>query len=360
MKNTTCSCKSDETASSSSPPNQSLRKQITWISIILVGWILLYLYLEKIARWITYDLLSMQEGSKLGESVLFFLYDTPKIFMLLVLIIFVIGIIRTYLTPEKTRDILHGKSLWIGNMIGSLLGIVSPFCTCSTVPLFIGFVKGGIPLGVTFSFLISSPLIDETALVLLFGLFGWKVAGLYLLSGLVISFITGIIIGKLHLENGVQDWVYEIKETEKQSQEKHLAFSDRIAFGLHEIKTIVGKVWPYIVGGIAVGALIHGYVPTDLMAGIMGKKAWWSIPLAVLIGVPVYSNGAGIIPIFTVLLEKGASIGTVLAFMMAVIGLSLPEVIILKNILKWKLIGVFIGIVALGIIIVGYLFNALI
>jgi len=360
MKNTTCSCKSDETASSSSSPNQSLRKQITWISITLVGWILLYLYLEKIARWITYDLLSMQEGSKLGESVLFFLYDTPKIFMLLVLIIFVIGIIRTYLTPEKTKTILRGQSEWVGNLIASLLGIVSPFCTCSTVPLFIGFVKAGIPLGVTFSFLTSSPLIDETALVLLFGLFGWKVAGLYLLSGLVISFVSGIIIGKLHLENGVQDWVYEIKETEKQSQEKQLAFSDRIAFGLHEIKTIVSKVWPYIVGGIAVGALIHGYVPTDLMADIMGKKAWWSIPLAVLIGVPVYSNGAGIIPIFTVLLEKGAALGTVLAFMMAVIGLSLPEVIILKNILKWKLIGVFISVVALGIIIVGYLFNALI
>jgi uncharacterized membrane protein YraQ (UPF0718 family) len=358
MEKKSCAC-GESIKNSPSGSKNSLGKQLTWIGLILVGWVVLYIYMEKIATWLTFTVLRFQPGTKIGESVLFFLYDTPKIFMLLTLVIFTIGIIRTYITPEKTRNMLHGKKEWVGNMIASLLGIVSPFCTCSTIPLFIGFVKAGIPLGVTFSFLISSPLIDETALVLLFGLFGLKVAGLYLISGLVISFVSGLIIGKLHLENGVQDWVYEVQEKGVEGEEEKFTISDRITFGIREIKNIVGKVWPYIVAGIAVGALIHGYVPTNLMAGIMGKKAWWSVPLAVLIGVPMYSNGAGIIPIFKVLLEKGAALGTVLAFMMAVIGLSLPEIIILKNILKWKLIAIFVGIVSIGILLVGYLFNIL-
>ena len=355
MEKTSCEC----SLKNKVPHKASLKKQIAWIAILLIGWFFLYHYLLPISKWTTFSILKMQPGTKLAESVVFFLYDTPKVIMLLVLVVFGVGIIRSFFSPEKTRKLLQGKKEWVGNIMAAMLGIVTPFCTCSAVPLFIGFVEAGIPLGVTFSFLVSAPMINEVALVLLFGLFGWQVAGLYLSTGLLIAIFSGIIIGKLHLEKGVEEWVYEIRTNGAELIEENQTISDRITYAAGEIKNIVGKVWPYILVGIAVGAIIHGYVPENLMAGIMGKKAWWSVPLAVIIGVPMYSNAAGIIPVVQALLEKGASLGTVLAFMMAVIGLSLPETIILRKVLKVKLIAIFIGIVASGILIVGYLFNIL-
>jgi len=319
--------------------------------------VLAYNYLPLFAKWLSFDVFKLKQGSHLGEAIYFFLYDTPKVFLLLILVVFGVGIIRSFFTPERTRKLLQGRKEFIGNIIAAGLGIVTPFCTCSAVPLFIGFVEVGIPLGVTFSFLISAPMINEVALVLLFGLFGWKVAVLYLITGLLIAIISGIIIGRMKLEHEVEDWVYEIRSNGGDAEISNMTWSDRIDFAVDSVKNIVGNVWLYIIIGLAIGAIIHGYVPENLLAGIMGKKAWWSVPLAVVIGVPMYSNAAGIIPIVQALLEKGASLGTVLAFMMAVIGLSLPETIILRKVLKPKLIAIFISIVATGILIIGYLFN---
>jgi hypothetical protein len=244
----------------------------------------------------------------------------------------------------------------VGNILAALLGVVTPFCSCSAVPLFVGFVTAGVPLGVTFSFLISAPMINEIALVMLFGMFGWKVAGLYMGVGLLIAIVAGWILGRLHMEKHIEPWVFEAKIGEG-AQENAINWEGRIRYGLNAVRDIVSKVWIYVILGIAVGAGIHGYVPQDFLASFMGKGAWWSVPAAVLLGVPMYSNAAGIIPVVKALLEKGAALGTVLAFMMAVIGLSLPEAIILRNILKPKLVFTFFGIVAVGIVIIGYLFN---
>jgi len=273
------------------------------------------------------------------------------------LIVFFVGIVRSFFSPERTRRILGGKKLFAGNILAGLLGIVTPFCSCSAIPLFLGFVESGVPLGVTFSFLIAAPMINEVALVLLFGLFGWKTALLYVVTGLIIAIFSGYVIGILRLEKFVEPWVYEIKAGDYETENAKMTFSDRIDAGAAAVKDIVSKVWIYILIGIGVGAGIHGYVPENFMAGLMGKSAWWSVPIAVLLGVPMYSNAAGIIPIVQALLEKGASLGTVLAFMMSVIGLSLPETIILKKVLKIQLILIFAGVVSAGIIIVGYLFN---
>jgi uncharacterized membrane protein YraQ (UPF0718 family) len=275
------------------------------------------------------------------------------------LIIFLVGIVRSYFSPEKTRKALEGKSLFTGNVLASMLGIVTPFCSCSAIPLFLGFVETGIPIGVTFSFLIASPMINEVAIVLLFGMFGWKTAAIYIVSGLVIAIIAGWVIGKLNLRLWVQDWVYQSQFGNSDSEGEKMKFADRIQYGYNTVKEIVGKVWLYVVIGIAVGAGAHGYVPEDFMASLMGKSAWYSVPLSVIIGVPLYSNAAGIIPIVSVLIEKGASLGTALAFMMAVIGLSLPEMIILKKVLKIQFILTFAGIMAVGIMLVGFLFNAI-
>lgn len=358
MEDKSCSC-SDNNQDRRVGSRLSLKKQITWIGILLFFWFVLYHYLLPIAKWISFGLFRLVPGTHLGEAVVFFLYDTPKVMMLLTLIVFAVGIVRSFFTPERTRSLLQGKKEWIGNILAACLGIVTPFCTCSAIPLFIGFVEAGIPLGVTFSFLVSAPMINEVALVLLFGLFGFKVAFLYLVTGLFIAIVSGLVIGKMKLEHEVEDWVYEIRSNSTDQAVTTLTWSDRIKYASDAIRDIVGKVWPYILGGIAVGAIIHGYVPENLMAGIMGKKTWWSVPLAVIIGVPMYANAAGIIPVVQALLEKGASLGTVLAFMMAVIGLSLPETIILRKVLKVKLIAIFIGVVATGILLVGYLFNAI-
>jgi uncharacterized protein len=325
--------------------------------VFLPLWLLLYLKLNSISDYLTYSILGLEKGGHLSNAIWFFIYEVPKVLLLLTLIVFVVGIIRSYFSPERTRKMLGGKKLFTGNVMASLLGVVTPFCSCSAIPLFLGFVQSGVPLGVTFSFLIAAPMINEVALVLLFGLFGWKTALLYASTGLLIAIISGYVIGRLKLENYVEEWVYQTKSKTQNIIEEKITFPERIDAGISAVKEIVAKVWIYIVIGIAVGAGIHGYVPENFMAALMGKSAWWAVPLSVLIGIPMYSNAAGIIPIVQALLEKGASLGTVLAFMMSVIGLSLPETIILKKVLKIQLIGIFIGIVGVGIIIVGYLFN---
>nr|WP_321376616.1 permease [uncultured Bacteroides sp.] len=324
---------------------------------LLAVWYLVYHYLQPITDWIIDTVLGMQKGEHLTEALRFFIFEVPKVLMLLALIIFFVGIIRSYFSAERTRKMLEGKSTFAGNVMASMLGIVTPFCSCSAIPLFLGFIESGVPLGVTFSFLIAAPMINEVAVILLFGLFGWKTALIYVLTGLIIAIIAGWVIGKLKLEHWVQDWVYTTKMGDAGDGEENIKLSDRIRFGFDAVKEIVGKVWIYVIIGIAVGAGAHGYVPEDFMVSLMGKSAWYSVPVSVLIGIPLYSNAAGIIPIVSVLIEKGAALGTSLAFMMAVIGLSLPEMIILKKVLKFPLIFTFAGIVGIGIMIVGFLFN---
>lgn len=328
-----------------------------YLLLLLPVWLIMYFNLEHWINYLVNDLFKLEPSVRLTEAIRFFLYEVPKVLLLLTLIVFAVGIIRTFFSPERTRKVLEKKSLLFGNVLASALGIVTPFCTCSAVPLFIGFVEAGVPLGVTFSFLIAAPMINEVAVVLLFTFFGWQTALLYVSTGLAIAIISGFTIGKLKLEKYVEEWVYEIKAVDSSLMEEKPVFADRIEQGFIAVKDIVSKVWIYIVIGIGVGAWIHGYVPENFMAGIMGKSAWWSVPLSVLIGIPMYSNAAGIIPIMQALLEKGASLGTALAFMMSVIGLSLPEVIILRKVLKLRLIITFVSVVGCGIIIVGYIFN---
>jgi uncharacterized protein len=324
----------------------------------LAVWWWVYGRLAGFAAWLVFAVLGLSRESQLARAVDFFVYETPKVLMLLTLVVFGVGIIRTFFTPERTRALLQGRRESVGNVLAALLGIVTPFCSCSAVPLFIGFVTTGVPLGVTFSFLISAPLVNEVALVLLFGLFGWKVAALYLGTGLFIAIIAGWVLGRLRLERHVEDWVYAT-QTGAAVEADALDWPGRLRLGLEAVRDIVGRVWIYVLLGIAVGAGIHGYVPENFMASIMGKDAWWSVPFAVMLGVPMYSNAAGIIPIVQALLGKGAAFGTVLAFMMSVIALSLPEAIILRKVLKPRLIVTFFGIVAAGIMAVGFLFNAL-
>jgi len=349
------------------------------MAFALAAWWLVYARLAPAAKWLTYSLIGLPRGTvsaapdgqpwicecisglpkdaPLSAAVEFFLFEVPKVLMLLTLIVFFVGVIRTFFTPERTRKILAGRREFPGNVLAAALGVVTPFCSCSAVPLFIGFVTAGVPLGVTFSFLIAAPMVNEIALVLLYGLFGWKVAALYMGTGLFIAITAGWIIGRLHLERHVEDWVYDVPAGDDPDAEASVRWTGRIDQGIVAVRDIVGKVWPYVVAGIAVGAGIHGYVPQDFMAAIMGRDAWWSVPLAVLIGIPMYSNAAGIVPVIQALLGKGAALGTVLAFMMAVIALSLPEMIILRKVLKPRLIAVFVGVVGCGILLVGYLFN---
>ncbi|MEI6564667.1 MAG: permease [bacterium] len=323
---------------------------------LLLLWGVVYWNLEPFSVWLTAGVLGLPHGNHFSTAFQFFIFETPKVLMLLTLIVFVVGIIRSFFTPERTRRILAGKRESAGNVVAALLGIVTPFCSCSAVPLFIGFVTAGIPLGVTLSFLISAPMVNEIALVLLFGMFGWKIAAIYLGMGLTIAMVAGWIIGRLKMERYVEDWVYATGPTAGHKDVK-LDITARIQCGRDAVRDIVGKVWLYVMIGIAVGAGIHGYVPANAMASIMGKGAWWSVPLSVMIGVPMYSNAAGIIPVVQALLGKGAALGTVLAFMMSVIALSLPEAIILRKVLKPRLVAVFFGVVAMGIMMVGYLFN---
>jgi len=330
-----------------------------WLALALVLWFAAYWNLMAFADALL-SLTGLERNTRLGEAMHFFLYDTPKVLLLLTGIVFAMGIVHTYVSPERTRALLSGKRLGVGNVFAATLGIVTPFCSCSAVPLFIGFLSAGVPLGVTFSFLISAPMVNEVALALLFGMFGWKVAGLYLIMGLTVAIVAGLVIGKLGMERYLEDWVRALQSgTGAAHVDETLSWAERIDSAIAQVKDIVGKVWPYIIAGIALGAGIHGYVPEDFMASFMGRDApWWSVPAAVLAGVPMYTNAAGVIPIVEALIGKGAALGTVLAFMMSVIALSLPEMIILRKVLKLPLIATFAGVVAVGILFVGYVFNA--
>ena len=326
--------------------------------LALLVWALVYFRLQGFAAWLTVSVFGLDPASRLGSAVEFFLYDTPKVLLLLALVVFGVGVVRSFFTPERTRRLLAGRREAVGNVLAAGLGTVTPFCSCSAVPLFLGFVTAGVPLGVTFSFLISAPMVNEIAVVLLYGLLGWKVAALYVGTGLAVAIAAGWVIGRLGLEGQMEDWVRAIRAGEGPAEEER-TFRQRVFYGLDAVRDILGKVWIYVVAGIAVGAGIHGYVPEGFLAGIMGKGAWWSVPAAVAIGIPMYSNAAGIVPVVQALLEKGAALGTVLAFMMSVIALSLPELVILRKVLKPRLIAVFVAVVGLGILLVGYLFNAL-
>jgi uncharacterized protein len=351
-------CLKEEILSSNDTKSAAM-KYLLYSLPLLAAWWLIYTNLQPFSKFFTYTLMRLPADGHLSHAVEFFIYDTPKVLMLLSLVVFGVGMIRSFFTPERTRKILAGKRESFGNVLAALLGIVTPFCTCSAVPLFIGFVTAGIPLGVTFSFLISAPMVNEIAVVLLYGLFGWKVAALYLGTGLLVAMVAGWTIGRFHMERHLEEWVYQIQAGESGYTEPEKSWAERIQYGLGAVREILGKVWLYVVLGIAVGAAIHGYVPEGFMASIMGKGAWWAVPASVLIGIPMYSNAAGIIPVVHALLEKGAALGTVLAFMMSVIALSLPEAIILRKVLKPTLIAVFFSVVGFGILIVGYLFNLL-
>jgi len=314
--------------------------------------------LGSFSKYIVYDLFSLSPDTHLSGALEFFIYDTIKIFILLSVIIFAISFIRSFFPPEKTRKILSHKKEFIGNILAALLGVVTPFCSCSAVPLFIGFVEGGVPLGVTFSFLISSPMVNEVAIVLLFGLFGWKITAIYIGTGLTVALVGGYIIGKLKLEKWVEEYVYKIHMGEGQ-QVQTQTFRERLEYARWNMKDILAKIWFYVIIAIALGGFIHGYVPEDFLVNYAGKDNIFAVPIAVLLGVPLYSNAAGVIPIVYTLMQKGLTLGTALAFMMAVTALSLPEMIILRKVLKLKLLAVFVGIMTVTIIAVGYLFNAI-
>lgn len=309
---------------------------------------------ELFANWLTYNIFSFAHGNRLAESLNFFVFDTIKILILVTVIIFIVSVIRSFLPKEKVRAILSHKYPFTGNILAALLGIITPFCTCSAIPLFLGFIEAGVPIGVTFSFLVASPMINEVALVMLLGMFGWKIALIYIGSGLLISVFSGMIIGKLKVENLIENLGYQNVSPKKESK---ISWRGRFRYAKHYTSNILRKIWPYILVGIALGALIHGYVPTDFLARYAGADKWYAVPLVTILGIPLYSNVAGIIPLVSVLTEKGVAIGTTLAFMMAVTGLSLPEFLILRKVMKPKLIFIFAGIVGIGIIITGYLFN---
>lgn len=324
----------------------------------VVGY-LAYGQLIPFSEWVV-SLLPLDRHSHTGEAIAFFVYDVPKVLLLLTAIVFITGVLRSWFSPEKTRAILAGKREIWGYPLAALLGVATPFCSCSSVPLFIGFVSAGIPLGVTFSFLIAGPMVGPVGLGLLYGLVGWQIATIYLVFGFTIATVAGFILGKMGLERYLQDWVRDLNAGPVGDlPEEKLTFVDRLKVGVEQVREIVGKVWVWVFVGIGIGALIHGYVPEAVMLRIMGGEAWWSVPAAVAVGVPMYTNAAGVIPIVEALLGKGAALGTTLAFMMSVIALSLPEMIILKQVLTLRLIAIFVAVVALGILATGYLFNFL-
>ena len=335
------------------------RQPILFLLVAAAIWFALYQSLIPASEALV-AALPVARDSHLGGALQFFFYDTPKVLLLLTGIVFVMGIVHTFVSPERTRALLAGRRLGTGNAMAASLGIVTPFCSCSAVPLFIGFLQAGVPLGVTFSFLIAAPMVNEIALAMLFGLFGWKIAALYLVMGLAVAIVAGIVIGKLGMEHHLEDWVRAMQNSQAPSAVGGgtMSWGERVENGFRHVRGILAKVWIYIVAGVALGAGIHGYVPQDFMASIMGRDApWWALPAAVLIGVPMYTNAAGVIPIVQALLAKGAALGTVLAFMMSVTALSAPEMIILRKVLKPRLIATFAGVVAAGILLVGYVFN---
>jgi uncharacterized membrane protein YraQ (UPF0718 family) len=341
-----------------SAPREPTALWVAATTALIALWFVVYWQLEGFSGWLV-SKLPVSPGSHLDEAARFFLFDTPKVLMLLALVVFGMGVVRSFFSPERTRALLAGKREGVGNVAAAGLGVVTPFCSCSAVPMFVGFVSAGVPLGVAFSFLISAPMVNEVALGLLFALVGWKVAAVYLGFGLAVAIIAGWIIGRLNLESWLEEWVRNVRASSTDLPTDHRTIVDRIHAGIEAMRDIIGRVWMWMIVGIAVGAFIHGYVPSDLFASIMGKGEWWSVPAVVLIAVPIYSNAAGVIPVVQALLSKGAPLGTVLAFMMSIIAISFPEMVILRNVLTPRLIAVFVGVVATGIIAVGYLFNAL-
>jgi hypothetical protein len=331
-----------------------------WLLLALPLWVFFYAVNHGVSEWLAFRLLGLTPKSHLGEAVAFLFYDTPKVLLLLSLVVFIVTFIQTFVSPTRVRDALSKRRPGLGNALASLFGVITPFCSCSAVPLFIGFLRAGVPLGVTFSFLVAAPMVNEVALGMLFAMFGWKIALLYAGTGVAIAFASGLVLGQLRMERHLEGWVQEALNAPSlgELEAEQIKLPERINLAVQGVKEIVGKVWPYILAGIAVGAFIHGYVPATFMASLLGKSHWYSVPLAVLIGVPLYSNAAGVMPIVEALLGKGAALGSTLAFMMAVIGLSLPETIILRKVMRPQLIAAFIGVVALGIVLVGYLFNA--
>ena len=324
------------------------RRNTKWLASVAAAlglWAALYSQLVPFSQWAV-GALSIDPHSRIGEAIAFFFYDAPKVLLLLTLVVFAMGIVRSFFSAERTRALLAGRREGIGNVLAACLGIVTPFCSCSAVPLFIGFVSAGVPLGVTFSFLIAAPMINEVALGLLLGLLGWKVALTYLLFGLAVAIVAGWVIGRLHLEHWLEEWVRNVRSGSAEIPSARFDMVDRIKAGLDAVRDIVGRVWPWMLAGIAAGALIHGYAPAETLAAIMGRDAWWSVPAAVVVGIPMYSNAAGIIPVVEALIGKGAALGTVLAFMMSVTALSMPEIIILRKVLTLRLIAVFVGVVA--------------
>lgn len=335
----------------------------TALNLVLVlavaVWTLVYRSLIPITSWLTHDLIGLAEETHLGAAVGFFIYEVPKVLMLLAIIVFAVGVMRTFFTPESTRALLSGRRESVGNVLAAILGVVTPFCSCSAVPLFIGFVEAGIPLGVTLSFLIAAPMVNEVALFMLFGLVGWQVAMIYLVAGLTLATVAGWLIGRMRMERYLEDWVREISVGDAVAEGHTLSWAERIDAGLVALREIVGRVWLYVALGVGVGAAVHGYVPEETMVAVMGREAWWSVPVAAMMGVPMYANHAGIIPVVDALLGKGAALGTTLAFMMSVIALSLPEAIILRKVLKPRLLAVFFGTVSGGIVLTGLFFNAI-
>ncbi|MGE4470099.1 MAG: permease [Desulfovibrio sp.] len=340
---------------------RGLRGRLTLLAAGLVLWWIVYTNLERAAFWVTETVLGLSTATHLGEAVRFFIYDTPKVFLLLALIVYAVGVARSFFTPEATRRALAGRAELAGNAMAAGLGVLTPFCSCSAVPLFVGFVTAGVPLGVTFSFLISAPMVNEVALALLLGMFGWKVALLYAGTGLLVAVLAGFVIGRLRLESWLQPWVRNMLAMGGDAASSGCrTWNQRLDAGREAVRDILGRVWLYVVLGIGVGALIHGYVPENFMAGLMGRSAWWSVPAAVVMGIPMYTNAAGVVPVLEALIGKGAALGTALAFMMSVIALSLPEMLILRKVLTTRLIAVFVGVVGCGILLVGWLFNLLI
>ena len=348
--------------------NQILQR--IWPSRILfygLIWYVIYILLDPFANWFTYKLLGLSQNSHIGGAVAFFVADAPKVMMLVVLITFIVGVIRTFLTPERIRAMLAGKKEIVGCIIAAIVGVPTPFCSCSAIPLFLGFLESGIPIGVAMSFLISCPVVNEVALALLWGMYGWKIAILYAFLGMTKAIVGGLIIARLHPERFLDSWVAKLlnetsqhKSSLENKESLRLTWEDRIDDGKTALRETLAGVWPYLVGGIALGAAIYGYMPVDFVSGYMGKGAWWNVPIAVLLGIPLYASAVGVIPIIQAFLAKGAALGTTMAFMMSVIGISIPELVMLRKVIKMPLIWIFIGIVALGSVVVGYLLNLLI
>ena len=327
-----------------------------WVAAAAAGWAGLFVANEWVWDRLVFRVAGLE--GRLGDAVHFFLFDTGKILLLLTAVVFAAAVLRTFVSPERTRALLGGRRVGLGNLAAAGLGVATPFCSCSAVPLFIGFVSAGVPLGITMSFLIASPMVNEVAVVLLWGSFGWRVAMAYMGFGLLIAVVAGFVIGRLGLERWVEPWVLEVKAVAGVEGARP-SWAERFATGRGEVRTILGRVWPFLVAAIAVGAAIHGWVPEDFFVRYAGPSNPFAVPIAVLLGIPLYSNAAGVIPLIEALAAKGLALGTVLAFTMAVVALSFPEMILLRRVLRPRLLGTFIGVVGVGIVAVGYLFNAI-